>query len=107
MGGRLGFGGGDSKQSRDQIRTGVSAENADEEEKFGEESIQNWARSGYVWYDYLCCPQDEYGYPDHREDFLRCTYSLPFYIERCKFFIILVPPTPHKDMVGLESVALR
>ena len=70
----------------------------EEDVSFGEEGVQEWAHSGYIWYDYFCCPQDVTGLPDHREEFLRCACSMPFYIQRCKFFIVVAPPLTHADM---------
>ena len=75
----------------------------DDECKFGEKGLEEWAHSGYIWYDFFCCPQEVKGLPDHREEFLRCTYSLPFYIQRCELFMIIAPPVQHTSMVGVFS----
>ena len=59
-----------------------------------------------VWYDYLCCPQDVSSVAtQHRKGAIR---SIPTYVARCEYFIILCPVVEHADggmMLNLASWA--
>lgn len=53
----------------------------------------------FLWYDYFCCPQ---GLTDaeHRAAAIQ---SIPSYVERCRFFVILCPPIRHTQLGTLLS----
>ena len=49
----------------------------------------------YVWYDYLCCPQDLASpAANGRAGAIR---SIPSYVAQCEFFIILCPVMKHAE----------
>ena len=53
------------------------------------------ADSLYVWYDYLCCPQK---LSLHAASDRACAIrSIPTYVARCEYFIILCPIVQHVD----------
>ena len=53
------------------------------------------ADSLYVWYDYLCCPQK---LSLHAASDRACAIrSIPTYVARCEYFIILCPIVEHVD----------
>ncbi|CAE7555450.1 unnamed protein product [Symbiodinium microadriaticum] len=62
----------------------------------------------FVWYDYLCCPQDLSSEAiDGRSCAIR---SIPAYVAKCEYFVILCPVVEHVDerkMLSLASWAER
>ena len=44
-------------------------------------------RPVFIWYDYFSCPQSTYGAENRR----RAINSIPEYVGRCKYFVILCP----------------
>jgi hypothetical protein len=48
----------------------------------------------YLWYDGFCAPRDR------KEDMLR---SIPYYIQRCHFTVILVPGCTHFDRIDPQT----
>lgn len=62
----------------------------------------------FVWYDYLCCPQDPSSVATHRRQ--GAIRSIPTYVARCEYFVILCPVVEHVDerrMLSLASWAER
>lgn len=51
-------------------------------------AIYDW----YVWFDYISIPQD----PGHRDQLREAVQSIPSYVERSTYFMILAPPVLHQ-----------
>ena len=63
---------------------------------FAEESL-------YVWYDYFCCPQDLSSLASSfRAGAIR---SIPSYVAKCEFFVILCPVVEHAQERRLLNLA--
>ncbi|CAE8658755.1 unnamed protein product [Polarella glacialis] len=64
--------------------------------------------SAYIWYDYFAVPQCN-SHASHvsnhpetkRNDFRAAVRSIPFYVDQCKYFIILAPPILRPDLKDL------
>jgi len=56
----------------------------------------------FIWYDYFSCPQSKHKTADRSN----AISSIPAYVERCYYFVILCPHIRHKDhevLLGKES----
>ncbi|CAE7375517.1 ANKRD44, partial [Symbiodinium pilosum] len=50
----------------------------------------------FAWYDYCCCPQG--ASDDAARDRQEAIDSIPVYVARCRFFVILCPALRHSDL---------
>jgi len=53
-----------------------------------------------IWYDYFCCPQNQDMAAEQRR---LAILSIPAYVERCQYFVILCPHVQHKHKDVLLS----
>ena len=49
----------------------------------------------HIWYDYFCCPQGSLPFAEKNRQ--RAIESIPAYVARCEFFVILCPALKHLD----------
>ncbi|CAE8611084.1 unnamed protein product [Polarella glacialis] len=61
--------------------------------------------SAFIWYDYFAVPQCNIHASNHPEkklsEFQAAIRSIPSYVDRCKYFIILAPPILRPDLKDL------
>ena len=49
----------------------------------------------YVWYDFLCCPQDASECASRNRQW--AISSIPSYVAKCKYFVVLCPALAHAE----------
>ena len=49
----------------------------------------------HIWYDYFCCPQALLPHAEKTRH--RAIHSIPAYVARCEFFVVLCPAFKHVD----------
>eukprot|EP00929_Paragymnodinium_shiwhaense_P022799 TRINITY_DN14453_c1_g1_i1.p1 TRINITY_DN14453_c1_g1~~TRINITY_DN14453_c1_g1_i1.p1 ORF type:complete len:718 (-),score=122.70 TRINITY_DN14453_c1_g1_i1:463-2616(-) len=64
-----------------------------------QEHIHELIEDGYLWYDYFSVPQPAAPNPpaDCEQSLHKAVDSIPYYIEHCNHFLLLVPFVQHQD----------